>query len=59
MRRSSIWFVIAALWLVDAGLGVARGHAKESMLPAVVALLFVVVGVGHRRREAAMQRRVR
>lgn len=51
MRRSSIWFLIAALWLIDAIITVARGHARQSWLPAVITLAFFVAGLIHRSRE--------
>jgi hypothetical protein len=52
MRRSSIWFFIAGLWLIDVLLTIARGHARQAWLPAVITMAFVVTGVLHRSREA-------
>ena len=51
MRRSSIWFIIAILWLIDTVIRLVRGHAHQAWLPALVTLAFVVVGFGHRHRE--------
>jgi hypothetical protein len=51
MRRSSVWFIVAALWLVSTVIRVVRGHAHQAWLPALVTLAFVVVGVVHRSRE--------
>jgi hypothetical protein len=52
MRRSSIWFLIAGLWLIDVLLTVARGHVRQAWLPAVITVAFVVTGIIHRSREA-------
>jgi hypothetical protein len=51
MRRSSVWFIIALLWLVDTVLRVVRGNVREAWLPGVFTLIFVAVGFIHRRRE--------
>jgi len=51
MRRSSVWFIIATLWLVDTVLGIVRGNALRAWLPALITLIFSVVGLMHRRRE--------
>jgi hypothetical protein len=50
MHRSSIWFIIAILWFVDTVIRMV-GHAPQALLPALVALAFVMVGIAHRRRE--------
>jgi hypothetical protein len=52
MRPSSIWFLIAALWFIDVFIGVARGHARQEWLTALIALAFLVIGLVHRSREA-------
>jgi hypothetical protein len=52
MRRSSIWFLIAALWLIDVLISVARGHAREAWLPGIITLAFFITGLIHRSREA-------
>jgi hypothetical protein len=52
MRRSSIWFLIAGLWLIDAFLTAARGHTRQAWLPAVITVAFVAAGIIHRSREA-------
>jgi hypothetical protein len=59
MRRSAIWFVMAALWLIDAILSLIGRHGRQALLTAAVALVFVVAGVIHRSREAATLNRVR
>jgi hypothetical protein len=51
MRPSSIWFIIAAFWLADTVLRIARGHAHQAWLPALIALMFVIVGLLYVRRE--------
>jgi hypothetical protein len=51
MRPSSIWFIIAALWLADTILRITRGHAHQAWLPALIALIFVIVGFLYGRRE--------
>jgi hypothetical protein len=51
MRRSSIWFILALLWLIDTVLRVARGNPGQAWLPGVVTLVFVAVGIGHRQWE--------
>jgi hypothetical protein len=58
MRRSSIWFLIAGLWLIDVVLNVVQGHGSQVWLTAVIAVAFVVVGLVHRSRESrSMPRR--
>ena len=52
MRRSSIWFLIACLWLIDVLLTIARGHPRQAWLPAAVTAGFVILGIVHRSREA-------
>ncbi len=59
MRRSSIWFFIAALWLIDVILSLIRGHGMQSLLPAGIALIFVIVGLLHRRHESATLKSLR
>jgi len=53
MRPSAIWFVVAALWLIDVILAFVKGHGKQALLSAAVAFAFVLIGVIHRRRETA------
>jgi hypothetical protein len=55
MRRSSIWFLIACLWLVDVLLTVVRGHARQAWLPAVVTAAFAGVGIVYRSRESRVR----
>ena len=51
MRRSSVWFVIALLWLIDTVLGFMRGNAARAWLPALITLLFAAAGFAHRQWE--------
>jgi len=51
MRRSSVWFIIAVLWLLDTVLGIVRGNAHQAWLPALITLIFIAVGLIHRSRE--------
>ena len=51
MRRSSVWFIIAILWFFDTAIRIVRGHAHQALLPALVALAFVIVGIVHRSQE--------
>jgi ABC-type transport system involved in cytochrome bd biosynthesis fused ATPase/permease subunit len=57
MRPSSIWFIIAAFWLADTILRITRGHAHQVWLPALIALIFVIVGFlyGWRERKAGLK----
>ncbi|GGH02961.1 hypothetical protein [Silvibacterium dinghuense] len=59
MRRSTIWFLIAALWLVNAGIAFGSRVPKRAILPAGIALAFAATGVLQRRREEAAMRRPR
>lgn len=52
MRRSSIWFLIACLWLIDVSITIARGHARQAWLPAAITAAFILTGIIHRSREA-------
>jgi hypothetical protein len=57
MRRSTIWFLIACLWMIDVLVSVARGHAREAWLPAVITAAFTVTGAIHRSREKVPPKR--
>jgi hypothetical protein len=51
MRRSSIWFLIACLWLITVCITLARGHGRNAWLQAAIAAVFFVVWLVHRSRE--------
>ena len=57
MRRSSIWFLIGSLWLIDVLLNIARGRGREVWLTVLITLIFFVVGIVHRSREGKSMRR--
>jgi hypothetical protein len=51
MRRSTIWFLIACLWLIDVLLNIARGHERQIWLTAIITLAFIATGILYRLRE--------
>lgn len=53
MRRSLIWFVLALLWALIALAGLLHHRAGNAALEAVVAALFVLVGLAVQRRDKA------
>ncbi|MFT4114053.1 hypothetical protein [Silvibacterium sp.] len=55
MRRSSIWFLIAFLWLIDAGISLHSGGLRRAALPGAILGIFLLVGLVHRKREEAAQ----
>jgi len=59
MRRSTIWFVIAFLWLAATAIQVAAAGLRHALPAAAVTVLFLIAGFVHRRREAAAMRRPR
>ena len=56
MRPSTVWFLIACLWLVDVFIGIVRGHAHQVWPQAVVAAAFLLLWMMHRRRERPVRR---
>ncbi len=59
MRRSTVWFVIAALWFLLTAMHVFQHHAGLAALTAGVALVFVSIGILLRRRELAKRQSAR
>jgi hypothetical protein len=53
MRRYIIWFVLAIFWGAIALVGLMRHRAGNAALEGAVAVLFVVIGVAVKRRDAA------
>ena len=53
MRRYIIWYVLAILWGAIALAGLLRHRAGNAALEGAVAVLFVVIGVAVKRRDAA------
>jgi VIT1/CCC1 family predicted Fe2+/Mn2+ transporter len=51
MRRSGIWFLIAALWLLIAVFAALRHGWQAAWLQAVIALIFLGVALYSRRKE--------
>jgi hypothetical protein len=53
MRRYIIWYVLAIFWGAIALAGLLRHRAGNAALEGAVAVLFVVIGVAVKRRDAA------
>jgi hypothetical protein len=53
MRRYIIWYVLAIFWGAIALVGLLRHRAGTAALEGAVAVLFVVIGVAVKRRDAA------
>jgi hypothetical protein len=53
MRRYIIWFVLAFFWGAIALAGLLRHRAGNAALEGAVAVLFVIIGVAVKRRDAA------
>jgi hypothetical protein len=53
MRRYIIWYVLALFWGAIALAGLLRHRAGNAALEGAVAVLFVVIGVAVKRRDAA------
>jgi hypothetical protein len=53
MRRHAIWYGLACFWAVIALVGLLRHRPGNAALEGAVALLFVLIGLAVRRRDAA------
>ncbi|HEY2002561.1 MAG TPA: hypothetical protein VGG80_09590 [Acidobacteriaceae bacterium] len=53
MRRYILWYVLAFFWGAIALVGLLRHRAGNAALEGAVALLFVIIGVVTKRRDAA------
>jgi hypothetical protein len=53
MRRYMIWFILAIFWGAIALVGQFRHHPGNAALEGAVAVLFIVIGVAVKRRDAA------
>jgi hypothetical protein len=53
MRRDLIWYGLALFWGAIALIGLLRHRAGNAALEGAVALLFVLMGIAVRRRDAA------
>jgi hypothetical protein len=53
MRRHILWYILAFFWGAIALVGLLRHRAGNAVLEGAVALLFVIIGVAMKRRDAA------
>jgi hypothetical protein len=53
MQRYVIWYVLACLWGALAIFGLVRHRTPNAALEAIFALLFVIIGLFIKRRDAA------
>lgn len=53
MRRHMIWYILAIFWGAIALAGALRHRAGNAALEGAVAVLFIVIGVAVKRRDAA------
>lgn len=53
MQRYMIWYVLACLWGAIAIAALVRHRTANAALEAIFALLFVVIGLFMKRRDAA------
>ena len=53
MRRYMLWYVLAVFWAVIAIAGFVKHHPGNAALEGAVAVLFVIVGITVKRRDAA------
>jgi hypothetical protein len=53
MQRYVIWYVLACLWGAIAIAGLVRHRTANAALEAIFALLFVIIGLFIKRRDAA------
>jgi hypothetical protein len=51
MRRSVIWFALAAAWGLDSGLAFFHHNLVQAALTAFFACCFLAAGVAFRKRE--------
>ncbi|MBW4045932.1 hypothetical protein [Acidipila rosea] len=51
MRRSTIWFLLAVLWIAAVPVALVHHHKDTATIDAVVALIFFFIGVRLRGRE--------
>lgn len=57
MRRDILWYVLAFFWGILAVIGFTRHRTGNAALEAVFALLFLVIGIVVKRRDAAIRAR--
>jgi hypothetical protein len=51
MRRSLIWFILAAAWGLDCVLALVHHNRVQAALTAFFALCFLVIGLAFRKRD--------
>ena len=54
MRRYILWYVLAFFWGAIALVGLLRHRGGNAALEGAVAVLFVIIGVAVKRRDAKM-----
>jgi hypothetical protein len=52
MRRHILWYILAFFWGAIALVGLLRHRASTAALEGAVALLFLIIGVAMKRRDA-------
>jgi hypothetical protein len=57
MRRYILWFVLALFWGAIALAGLLRHRPGNAALEGAVALLFIIIGVTVKRRDAGVAAR--
>ena len=57
MRRSHIWFALAAAWALDCLLACYHRNNMQGALTAFIACCFVGVGLAYRKQEQKRARR--
>ena len=57
MRRYILWFVLALFWGAIALAGLLRHRSGIAALEGAVAVLFIIIGVTVKRRDAALAAR--
>jgi hypothetical protein len=57
MRRYILWFVLAFFWGAIAVVGLLRHRPGNAALEGAVAILFVIIGVAVKRRDATTSSR--
>jgi hypothetical protein len=53
MRRYILWYVLAVFWGAIALVGLLHHHTGTAALEGAVAVLFIVIGIAIKRRDAA------
>ena len=51
MRRSTVWFAIAAFWFVEAVIIFSRHGRSQAWLPLGISVAFLIVGARFRSKE--------